>query len=194
MLLQVTDAFGSYPESDSVVLKELVSGFSITASLVCDAVGNTVSPGGSSAGLGNQTDLALLITLRRQAQVILTSGSTFRADKYRFPKQADLAVLTNTTIDIEVPAGQKLLIESSGYRGAMQHLKDSGYSRIHVEYGLTGISALALAGDLDALLLSSPSRSGVQALADQMTLEPAIIELSDLCIGLVAWQPAMVRA
>ena len=194
MLLQVTDAFGSYKESDSVVLKELVSGFSITASLVCDAAGNTVSPSGSSAGLGNKTDLALLVALRRQAQVILTSGSTFRADKYRFPKHADLAVLSNGSVDIEVPAGQELLIKNSGYREALQDLKGSGYSRIHVEYGLTGISTLALAGDLDALLLSSPSSSGVKALADQMMLKPTIVELSDLCIGLVAWQPTMVRA
>jgi hypothetical protein len=193
-LLQVTDAFGSYKESDSVVLKELVSGFSITASLVCDAAGNTVSPSGSSAGLGNKTDLALLVALRRQAQVILTSGSTFRADKYRFPKHADLAVLSSRSVDFEGPAGQELLIKNSGYREALQDLKGSGYSRIHVEYGLTGISALALAGYLDALLLSSPSPSGVKALADQMMLKPTIIELSDLCIGLVAWQPTMVRA
>jgi riboflavin biosynthesis pyrimidine reductase len=194
LLLQVTDAFGSYKESDSVVLKELVSGFSITASLVCDAAGSTVSPSGSSAGLGNKTDLALLVALRRQAQVILTSGSTFRADKYRFPKHADLAVLSNRSVDIEVPAGQELLIKHSGYREALQDLKGSGYSRIHVEYGLTGISALAQAGDLDALSLSSPFPSGVKALSDQMMLKPTIIELSDLCIGLVAWQPTMVRA
>ena len=194
MLQQVTDPIGSYPESDSVFFKELVSGFSITASLVSDAAGNTISASGSSAGLGNATDLSLLVALRRQAQVILTSGSTFRADKYRFPKHADLAVLTTKPVNIEVPTGQQLLVKSSGHREALRELRAHGYSRIHVEYGVTGISALLAEGELDALLLSSPASSGVKALANRLAVEPVIIELSDLCIGLVAWQPRMVRA
>jgi hypothetical protein len=194
LLQQITDQFGSYRESDSVFFKELVSGFSITASLVCDAAGNTVSPSGSSAGLGNATDLSLLVTLRRQAQVILTSGLTFRADEYRFPKNADLAVLTTSSVEIDVPSGQKLLVKNSGYRETLEELGEEGYHRVHVEYGLTGIKTLVRAGAIDALFLSSPLPSGVQALANQMSLEPTILQLADLCIGLVAWQPAMVKA
>jgi riboflavin biosynthesis pyrimidine reductase len=194
LLQQVTDPIGSFEESGSVFFKELVSGFPITASLVSDAAGNTISATGSSAGLGNATDLSLLIALRRQAQVILTSGSTFRADKYRFPKQADLAVLTTKPVEIDVPNGQRLLVKSSGYGEALLELRAEGYSRIHVEYGVSGISTLVAAGSLDALLLSSPASSGVGALADRLAVEPVILELSDLCIGLVAWQPRMVRA
>ncbi len=194
MLQQVTDPIGSFEESDSVFFKELVSGFSTTASLVCDTDGNTISETGSSAGLGNATDLSLLIALRRQAAVILTSGSTFRADSYRFPKQADLAVLTTKAVDIEVPTGQRLLVLSSGYRESLQELRAEGYSRIHVEYGETGISALIAACDLDALWLSSPTPSGVKALADRLAVKPVLFELTDLCIGLVAWHPWMVRA
>jgi len=189
-LQQATDAFGVFPAKVDEYFRELVSGLNVTASLVADGHGNTVSSLGNSSGLGNPTDLALLISLRRQSQVILTTGKTFRSDHYKFPKQADLAVLTNQEIDIAVPDGQKLILSHSNYLQALTDLKSSGYSRVHVEYGLTGIRSLVQANALDALLLSSQTRSGVSALAEDLNVEPIVLTLQDLYVGMVAWQPS----
>lgn len=165
----------------------MVSGFAVTASLVCDESGNTISSEGSSSGLGNNTDLALLVAMRRQAQVIVTSGRTLRADNYRFPKSADLAVLTNQQVDIVAPEGQKLIVSSSGYEQLIQQLSHSGYTRMHVEYGVSGIMELIARNVLDALLLSSKQLSGIQVLSKELKVSPIIIELDDLYVGLVAW-------
>lgn len=184
---QVTDAFGSFTAPAADYFSHLVSGFAITASLVCDESGNTISSNGSSTGLGNDTDLALLIALRRQAQVIVTSGKTLRADNYRFPKFADLAVLTSHKVDIVAPEGQKLILSSSGYVQMINDLSRSDYTRMHVEYGVTGIKELIAKNALDALLLSSKRLSGVEALAGELKVSPIIIQLDDLYVGLVAW-------
>jgi len=189
-LQQVSDAFGVFTTKAEDYFRQLVSGLNVTASLVADGQGNTVSSMGNSSGLGNSTDLALLIALRRQSQVILTTGKTFRSDRYKFPKQADLAVLTNQEIDIAVPDGQKLILSHSNYLQALTDLKSAGYSRVHVEYGLSGIRSLVQANALDALLLSSQTRSGVSALAQDLNVEPIIFPLEDLYVGLVAWQPS----
>ena len=184
---QVTDSLGTFIAPPPEYFRQLVSGFAVTASLVCDASGNTVSSDGSSNGLGNNTDLALLVAMRRQAKVIVTSGKTLRADNYRFPKSADLAVLTNQQVDIVAPEGQKLIVSSSGYEQLIEQLSHSGYTRMHVEYGVTGIKELIAGSALDALLLSSKQRSGVEALSRELKVLPIIIELDDLYVGLVAW-------
>ena len=186
---KVIDSIGAYPIAADEYFRELVSGFAITASLVSDQHGNTVSSDGSSAGLGNETDLSLLVALRRQSQMILTSGKTFRSDQYKFPKRADLAVLTNRELDIAAPTGQKLIVSNLGYQQTLTDLILSGYKRVHVEYGITGIRALIEAKALDALLLSSRDKSGVLALALELKVEPLLLELEDLYVGLVAWQP-----
>ncbi len=188
-LPQVTDSIGSYPTDAGEYFRVLVSGFAVTASLVSDQHGNTVSTDGSSAGLGNDTDRSLLVALRRQSEVILTSGKTFRCDRYRFPKHADLAVLSNQGLDISVPDGQKLILSHQGYQQALMDLRSKGYKRVHVEYGITGIRALIEAKAIDALLLSSRHKSGVLNLAMALKVEPILLELEDLYVGLVAWQP-----
>ena len=189
-MLQITDCLGSYPTDTPSFFKELVSGYSVTASLVADEYGNTVSNLGNSSGLGNGTDLSLLIALRRKSQVILTTGKTFRSDQYKFPKVSDLAVLTEQVLDISVPARQKLIVASGGYRQALLDLQRSEYTRVHIEYGITGVRALLEAKTLDALFLSSRSKTGLLALASELNVEPLVITLEDLYVGLVAWQPS----
>lgn len=186
-MLQVTDAFGSFTSPAADYFRQLVSGLAITASLVCDESGNTISSDGSSTGLGNDTDLALLVAMRRQAQVIVTSGKTFRADNYRFPKFADLAVLTQHKVDIVAPEGQKLVVSTSGYEQTIRDLSRSGYTKMHVEYGVTGIKELIAKNVLDALLVSTKRLSGVEALSRELNVSPIIIQLDDLYVGLVAW-------
>jgi hypothetical protein len=188
-LLQVTDPFGQYESEPAAFFKEYVSGFSVTASLVADEFGGTVSSQGNSKGIGNDTDLALLIALRRQSEVILTTGKTFRCDQYKFPRSADLAVLTTQNLEIEAPVGQRLTLLRNGYTSSIRELKIAGYSRIHIEYGVTGISKLVEERQLDALVLSSQSDVGLKALASKLGVDPIAVKLSDLYVGLVAWQP-----
>ena len=183
---RVTDPFGGFESLASDYFKQLVAGFSITASLVCDELGNTVSPVGSSKGLGNQTDLALLIAMRRQAQVIVTTGKTLRADAYSFPKRADLAVLTTRAISLEVPKDRKLIISKSGYQGTLIELQTAGYQRMHIEYGITGVKDLVIGNALDALVLSSIRRSGVERISAELGVSPTIVHIEDLYVGLVA--------
>jgi len=193
-LLQVTDPFGSFPSEPADYFKELVSGFAVTASLVADEQGNTVSELGNSKGIGNATDLTLLIALRRQSQVILTSGKTFRNDQYTFPKNADLAVLTRQDVEIEAPFGQKLMVLRDGYASSLKELLALGYERIHTEFGVSGITELIRETQLDALVLSSKSLSGLNALSIELNVQPRIFELADLYVGLVAWQPKRSRS
>ena len=188
-MLQVTDPFGQYESDPAAFFKEYVSGFSVTASLVADEFGGTVSSQGNSKGIGNETDLALLIALRRQSEVILTSGKTFRCDQYKFPRSADLAVLTSQNLEIEAPAGQRFTLLRNGYTSSIRELKNAGYSRIQIEYGVTGIAQLVEQSQLDALVLSSQSITGLRALSEKLGVEPNVAELSDLYVGLVAWQP-----
>ena len=185
---QITDSFGEFEAAAPDYFRELVTGFSVTASLVADSSGNTVSALGSSAGLGNDTDLSLLIALRRQAQVIVTSGKTLRADNYRFPQSADLAVLTNFPVDLKPPPGQKLISDNSSYLGLLSNLIRTDYQRIHVEYGITGIKELLRSNALGALFLSSKQKSGVEKLASELGVSPVCLAHEDLCVGLVAWQ------
>lgn len=185
---QITDAFGSYSVDAGQYFRQLAAGFRVTASLVCDAKGKTVGESGSSQGLGNDTDLALLVALRRQSEVILTSGASFRADEYSFPKQSDLAVLTRKGVEITAPEGQKLIQVSSGYPQAVDDLRQLRYAKIHVEYGVTGIKELIENRRLDALFLSSTDKNGVAKLAVSLSVDPIYLDVSDLCVGLVAWQ------
>lgn len=51
------------------------------------------------------------------------------------------------------------------------------------------ISKLIEESQLDALVLSSQSINGLMVLSEELGVEPNVTELSDLYVGLVAWQP-----
>lgn len=178
---------------DQIQIESLVSGFDITASLVANSNGETVGSDGSSRGLGNATDLTLLKALRRKSDLVLTSGSTFRADEYRFPTSGNLAVLSRTKVSIDVPSGREFHALSEGYVESLVEMKKR-YRRIHVEFGERGILDLVSKGGLDALFISSIEQKGVKLLAMRLGVSIIEFELSDLFVGLVAWQPNGVKA
>lgn len=168
------------------LLEALISGFRFTASLVVDPKGSSIGPNGNSKGLGNATDLELLKALRRNSKVVLTSGRTFRADQYRFPSAADLAVLTREGVSITVPEDRRLLLLSGGYQSSFEELRDA-YGAVHVEFGETGIRELVSNRYLDALFISSTSADGVEAYLGREGLDGARFELADLFLAVVAW-------
>ena len=58
--------------------------------------------GGRSGGLGNETDRAVLTTMRSVADVVLVGAGTVRAEKYRTPKRPGLRlVVVSGTLELD---------------------------------------------------------------------------------------------
>jgi hypothetical protein len=171
-----------------LILESLSAGLSLTMSMVVDEAGGTVNDIGTSAGIGNATDLLLLKALRRNSDVVLTSGATFRADEYRFPKTADLAVLSHSRPAMEAPEGRRLHWLQSGYREAIEDLWVEGYRHIQVEYGLSGMRELQIARVPILLFVSSVSAEGIDAFLLKQGLTGKVVRVSDLFLAVVAWQ------
>ena len=194
-LLQLSDGLGL-----SIVqagfLDGLASGHLVSASLVCDETGSFVGPDGSSSGLGGATDRLWLGALRRKSKLVLTSGLTFRIERYKMPKVADLAVFTKAGIDatdLVIRPGQRLHTMSAqhSYTEALNSALSLGYSHIHVEFGPTGIRELMTTSKL-TLWISSPSRQGLFAGAEALGVEVSpVAEVAGLWLGKAssaAWQ------
>ena len=137
----------------------------MTSSFVVDSAGKATNEQGNSKGLGNSSDLFLLKTLRRHAQVVLTSGLTARVENYRMPATADLAIFTQRGVGelgLEPKTNQRLLILTpptvSSYEEALEVLLNS-YSRVHVEFGPTGVREILRR--LDLVAVSGKNREGV---------------------------------
>ena len=197
MSVSLLDSLGSAEVELNSYFDAMVSGLEVTASLVADKFGFTVSNVGNSKGLGNPTDLQLLLALRRKSGVVLTSGRTFLAEAYRMPSQADLAIMSRSSPDVShlgPRVDQKVhwLGEDgnvSSYGEAVQKLHLMGYSSIHSEFGLAGVKALIANQFLDALFVSSKSSSGVIALLEVLGLRAsAMLEIGGLSVAIVAWQ------
>lgn len=168
-------------------LEDLIAQSLITTSFVVSPEGAIATPNGSSHGIGNATDKRLLGALRANAEIVLTSGLTARADNYKMPKSADLAILTRagvTELELEPKPGQRLLIlgaEVGGFAGAIENLKQMGFSRIHLEYGPSGFTSVIELVDL--VVISSVTETGVEVFARAHALSPrARFYLDDLVV------------
>lgn len=169
-------------------LVELIGSFSLTTSFVVDQHGRTANPEGGSTGIGNATDKRLLGALRANSEVVLTSGRTARADQYRMPKSADLAIFTLQGVDelqLQPSGTQRLIVfgknQAGSFSGAITHLNHLGYQRIHVEFGLTGYKSISTM--FDKVFLSSRSRSGLEAFVSEHSLTPTHqFDLGDLLV------------
>lgn len=193
--LQLSDALG-VAEVQAGFLGGLASGNRVSASLVCDESGAFVGEDGTSGDLGGPIDRLWLGALRRQSQLVLTSGLTFRLERYRMPKSADLAVFTREGIDtsgLEIRPGQRLhvLTREPSFAEALNAALSLGYSRIHVEFGPTGIKDLMARSKL-TLWISSCSKRGLSAGADSLGIEVSpVAVVGGLWLGKAtsaAWQ------
>jgi hypothetical protein len=164
----------------------------MTSSFVVGAEGSVTSPDGTSKGLGNASDLELLKTLRRNSNVVLTSGLTARLEHYKMPATADLAIFTShgvNELSLNPKPGQGLLILSppavASYSAALTVLK-AQYAKVHVEFGPRGFGEIL--GMLDLVVISSRSRIGVERFIESSDLEvESSFELPNLfvtlCVG-----------
>ena len=178
----------SLPSLDPILLSA-INASSITSSFVVDDTGSFVNDAGNSRGIGNESDLELLKALRAKSEVVLTSGLTARAEGYKMPRHADLAIFTArgvAQLGLKPKAGQKLQILSpplvASYLDSLQALKTQ-YQSIHVEFGPRG--AMAVSSEIDMFVLSSKTQAGIDIFVERLDLVPtASFELPDLSITL----------
>lgn len=149
-------------------LHELIQASSVTTSFVVDPQGQSINGTGNSEGIGNQTDKMLLRALRANAEIVLTSGLTARADHYKMPRTADLAIFTGAgvaSLELNPKPGQNLVLVdgqlASNYQSALQHLVNLGYRRIHVEFGVRGL--LEILDNIELCVISSRDIAGPTA-------------------------------
>lgn len=172
-------------------LLEQISNASITTSFVVDGNGNFVNDQGTSRGLGNKTDLALLGVLRRNSEVVLTSGLTARNDGYVMPKTADLAIFTVqgvADLHLQEKPGQRFHLigppKANSYLEALDETVKLGYQKIQLEFGPKGLNALR--DQIDLIVLSGIEARGVRKFAEANNLEISeTYNLPDLVIALV---------
>ena len=153
---------------------EAIAGASVTTSFVVDSFGSSVNRDGNSKGLGNETDLELLRTLRANSEVVLTSGLTARAENYRMPRHADLAIFTAQgvqSLDLKPRAGQQLQILSpplvNSYQEALSAIQKR-YKSVHIEFGTRG--AVALRQSIDLFVISGKEQLGVELFTKELEL------------------------
>lgn len=146
----------------------------VTTSFVVDSKGSITSAQGSSKGLGNASDLQLLLALRRHCEVVLTSGLTARVEQYKMPSSADLAIFTVQGVDaleLSPKPGQRLLIlsppETISYGGALAQLLNQ-YSRVHIEFGPRGFTDVL--ERIDLVVVSSRSELGAAQFTESFDL------------------------
>jgi len=136
----------------------------VTASLVVGEDGSSKSELGNSKGLGNQTDLELLLWFRSRSQIVLTSGATAEADNYKYPANTELAILSRAKRNFPrlTPDLNKVrFLQGQTISDAIKALQHQGFTEIHTEFGETGF--LELSSGLVDCYLSSKSANGIEA-------------------------------
>ena len=160
----------------------------VTASLVVSPTGSAISHSGTSRGLGNETDLALLKWFRARSQIVLTSGKTAELENYRFPSSAGLAILSRSqrTYDSLAEDREKVLFltEIDTYRQAIDELTNKGFQKVHCEFGPSGFVELVNEGKVDGFV-SSIKPLGIENFAQLHNLSVTKLHqvANDLVVG-----------
>ena len=161
----------------------------VTASMVVSPTGSAVSTSGTSRGLGNETDLALLKWFRARSQIVLTSGKTAELENYRYPSSTGLAILSRSqrTYDSLTEDREKVLFLNGvdTYRQAIEELRNLGFQKVHCEFGPSGFIELVNEGKVDGFV-SCVEASGIESFAQRHNL--SVAKLHDVADDLVVGQ------
>lgn len=147
-------------------LLAILAGQRLTSSLVVDAIGSTVDQNGSSKLLGGEADLVWLRALRSRVNLVVTGGATYRAEQYRMPRSADLAVFSRSPLVApsgfeDSPRFLPFVGEQQSLSGEILELMNK-YQHIHLEFGAqTLIPILRQLGF--GIWISSQFKSGIEA-------------------------------
>lgn len=166
---------------------ELAAG-PLTASMVVSSAGSAISDNGTSRGLGNKSDLALLKWFRSRSQIVLTSGKTAELENYRFPSSTGLAILSRSQRSYDSLGKEKervlFLDVKASFSQAVLELKSQGYQRIHCEFGPSGFVELVQEGTVDGFV-SSIEVVGIERFAElhHLVVEQLQQLTDDLFVG-----------
>jgi riboflavin biosynthesis pyrimidine reductase len=107
--MRLTDSIGAVPwglpartEFANYFTNLLAGRLGNSAALVLYSTGSDRDPSGTSLGISNPLDRAFLVTLRNRSAMVVTTGSTVRAEGVHFPTSGRLAILSNQDV-IRVP-------------------------------------------------------------------------------------------
>ena len=145
----------------------------MTASLVVDDMGNSVSKLGNSQGIGNEKDLELLLWFRSRAEIVLTSGITAEAENYKYPSRAKLAILSNSKRNyprLSEFLDRVIFLSNQSFSQAIDSLNVMGFTNIHTEFGATGFKSLA--DERVSCYVSSKTRLGIDEFLGYSNLLP----------------------
>jgi riboflavin biosynthesis pyrimidine reductase len=164
----------------------------VRLNLAVNAKGSVAGESGSSDDVSNSLDRALLVHLRKQSDVIVTSGATARAENLRPSQYAPMVVLTPSgrldglqdllkakwplTIIVSPDAYKKTqvalatdgvvanLVQLTEFspESVLKHLAAQGYSRILLEFGPTLSNLWTLSGCIDEICLTTTGLAGLQ--------------------------------
>jgi len=156
----------------------------ITATLVVGADGEHVGHDGTSKSLGGPSDFEWFLSVRRRAEVILTSGKTYLDERYVVPANAKLAVFSRRLRKADLAPGVIHIsdLQSSTFGDAVKHLLSLGFDRIHCEFGPTGFLATTAEPMVDAYL-SSETRSGIERFSARHEVDFEIVSSDGLFIA-----------
>ena len=160
-------------------MRELEDHFNLghlTASLVLGQDGNHVDVNGTSKLLGGPADLELLKYFRSRSSWVLTTGATARAERYRIPSKAKLAVLSRQA-ELALPetldASEVTVLGSDfpmSIASAISHLENLDPGGIHLEFGPRTLLTAHAEIDRLQIILSSEYETGASNFAEANNL------------------------
>ena len=160
-------------------MRELEDHFNLghlTASLVLGQDGNHVDVNGTSKLLGGPADLELLKYFRSRSSWVLTTGATARAERYRIPSKAKLAVLSRQgelALPETLDASEVTVLGSDfpmSIASAILHLENLDPGGIHLEFGPQTLLTAHAEIDRLQIILSSEHGTGASKFAEANNL------------------------
>lgn len=161
-MLKASDEFGAVsapPELFRFYLQGFGAGVNTTASLVV-AKNEFSGSDGNSNDLSWPEDRSFLSALRRNSQMVVTTGKTARAEGLRKPKTARLAIITNSKdlsgSNLDLNDSELTILSGQDYPWEyLDMLRAGGQNKLQVEFGPSTMEQTWNSGRIDLLCVSS---------------------------------------
>lgn len=135
----------------------------VRLNMIANQNGQFVGPNGSSRDISNVVDRELILRLRAISDVYVTGGNTFRNERYRVPRNGNLAVITNRASEFppEVIALGPYSNELAAH--ALTELKHHDFKKILLEVGPKLAQQFLRANLIDEFCLTVPGGTSEEA-------------------------------
>lgn len=126
----------------------------VVHSIAIDSLGRISGDDESSRSIRSEDDFHWFITLRNRADLIITSGRTYRAEKYNPSKHAPIEVITREPIPAVAANDEQFGITFTSLEDAVKRLRKS--NRVLLESGPNLAATLVNEGQAVQVALSFP--------------------------------------